>query len=919
MWETLARASGLRASADQMRGTNHEAFTSYVKEAAGMFASIGKLEAAASCYCDLGEYERAGNIYLNTCGKIDAAAECFTLSGCYSDAAEAYAKDDKFSKCLSVCTKAKLFDKGLQYIEYWKENVNVNSKEIRQIEQEFLIYCSHDYHKHKDLKSMMKFVRSFCSMESKRVFLRSLGCLDNLLLLEEESGHFLEAANLARSLGDVLKEADLLEKAGNVKEAAALVLWYVFLCSLWGNGNKGWPLKNFPQKEEHCNKVKSLAKQDSDIFYDYVCDELKVLSNQRSSLTELEKVFNASWKNKSTRGEFLSLRKILDAHFCLNSSEYEWEDELPIDLNKHCENKMFQNRVSVRTLVYYWNLWKENIGGIMHNEELNKRGGHVDFSLYYFGARIYHVNDNRFCLLVYKDAHWIRNTGHKGLCRDAKSLTMDYIDVVAAISDYWQSELLSVSIKVLETLDGLYKLKSNGSAFHQSTSLLHIFEVSKFLLDYKYAKCTPRCENMLRKSLKICGKYLDLVYRDYYDLVFPLDRRRSMSRELISLRETDLFVNLHNVIILQNVNIKSDYTYRGIGRVMMICLGSRISVVLYKRIINKLKWEPMWKSFVEKLWDVGFREDLALPAFTLALSNTFRANWRNVGNISPDSFVYLLDRHLFVLSSLFQTFYTAKSSFAGWFTHLHSTATPTKLSPKPKFSKSLVDFYVKIVQILYNRVDTVSWLKRLKIDHSYYHPILALKLVMMLALIFLEESDYSQVLLDMLSDKDNVAALLPEKFVSILLRRSEGRSLNLNPEVVAEAFMSVEDPLVIVCPGDLSPKIHAPCAIFVDINKSKEEIMSVLFPRKNTQLLSALKNGTFRAEDMIPVEGEHSKLNALSDTVDPSPQETKHSVIMKNYVSQQGKTTKLASECIQACKTAKVEQPGSFTRRSGRL
>ncbi|GKA22432.1 UvrD-like helicase, ATP-binding domain, P-loop containing nucleoside triphosphate hydrolase [Tanacetum coccineum] len=64
IWEKLAKASGLRASADQMRGTNHEAFTSYVREAAGIFESIGKLESVASCYCDLGEYEHYYKISL---------------------------------------------------------------------------------------------------------------------------------------------------------------------------------------------------------------------------------------------------------------------------------------------------------------------------------------------------------------------------------------------------------------------------------------------------------------------------------------------------------------------------------------------------------------------------------------------------------------------------------------------------------------------------------------------------------------------------------------------------------------------------------------------------------------------------------------------------------------------------------------
>ena len=168
-----------------------------------------------------------------TPGKIDAAAECFSLAGCHSEAAEAYAKGDQFFNCLSHCRKGKHFDRGLEYIKYWKESANFQSKEFQQIVQEFLESCAFEYHGHDDPKSMMKFVQAFYCMESKRVFLRSLGCLDDLLLLEEESGKFLEAAELARSLGDVIKEADLLEKVGHFKEAAVLLLWYVYFSSLW--------------------------------------------------------------------------------------------------------------------------------------------------------------------------------------------------------------------------------------------------------------------------------------------------------------------------------------------------------------------------------------------------------------------------------------------------------------------------------------------------------------------------------------------------------------------------------------------------------------------------------------------------------------------------------------------------------------
>ncbi|PWA77945.1 uvrD-like Helicase, ATP-binding domain, P-loop containing nucleoside triphosphate hydrolase [Artemisia annua] len=345
-WEKLAKAFGFRASADQIRGTNHESFLGYVREAAGIFESIRKFESAASCYCDLGEFEIAGKLYLNKCGKVDVAAECFTLSRCYTEAAEAYAKGDHFANCLLVCKRGKLFDKGLEYIKYWKEHVNVRSKEVRKIEQEFLENGALKYHENKDCESMTKFVRVFSSIESKRVFLRSLGCIDDLLSLEEESGHFLENAELVRSWGDVIKEADLLEKTGHFKEAVVLLVSYVFFSSLWENGNRGWPLKNFYQKEKLCEKVKLLEKMDSDLFYNYICNELNVLSHKRSSLSELKNDLVVSKENNSLTGEVLSIRKILDAHLHINVSKYEWEDELPVDIKKHCEDKVFQNSVS---------------------------------------------------------------------------------------------------------------------------------------------------------------------------------------------------------------------------------------------------------------------------------------------------------------------------------------------------------------------------------------------------------------------------------------------------------------------------------------------------------------------------------------------------------------------------------------------
>ncbi|GJV79968.1 hypothetical protein Tco_1515838 [Tanacetum coccineum] len=155
-------------------------------------------------------------------------------------------------------------------------------------------------------------------------------------------------------------------------------------------------------------------------------------------------------------------------------------------------------------------------------------------------------------LSLNKDADWIRNTGNKGFRKDEKRIQFDARELS----------------------------KSNGSAFHQSTSLLHIFEVSKFLSNIQYHNLGIPYKNKLQNFLDIS--------LTYFDLVFPRDWRNAVSGDLVSLRDTDLSFNLLNEIILRNVEIKGALTYWETGRAMMIFLGSRTS--LKKESIKWLHW-----------------------------------------------------------------------------------------------------------------------------------------------------------------------------------------------------------------------------------------------------------------------------------------------------------------------------------------
>ena len=251
---------------------------------------------------------------MEKCGEseLERAGECFSLAECYELAAEVYARGNYFAECLSVCAKGKLFDVGLEYTQCWKQHATNDcgtsrrGKEIETIEQKFLEKCARHYHDVKDARAMMKFVKAFQSMDLMRDFLRPLGCFDELLLLEEESGNFLEAAKIAKLKGDTLLEVDLLGKAGNFKEAATLVLFYVLVNSIWSPGCKGWPLKQFKQKKELLAKAKSFAKNDTDNFFEFVCAEADIIANETGNLLMMKNQMKVSQKHKSIRGEILS-------------------------------------------------------------------------------------------------------------------------------------------------------------------------------------------------------------------------------------------------------------------------------------------------------------------------------------------------------------------------------------------------------------------------------------------------------------------------------------------------------------------------------------------------------------------------------------------------------------------------------------
>ena len=311
---------------------------------------------------------------------------------------------------------------------------------------------------------MMKFVSDFHSIDLKCEFLMSLNSLDELLVLEGESGNFIEAATIGRLMGGTLCEADRLGNAGKFTDAFEVILSYVLAYSLWSSAGKGWPLKPFAQKGDLLTRALSFAKQESSSFYVFAYIEYEILSNENSDVISIMDHLKSSHGNASIRGEILCLWKLLDAHFQLNSSKYVWKDNVIVD---SVEEMIINNQLSVKTLFDCWTCWKDSIIQILEcipcleSRDVQQVNSYGQFALDYLGVQKHVANLNVIYHLLVPDANWVMKIGDGFLKRNGRLVCVDVHLLVFAAHNYWSSELLSVGMNVLHNLDALYKFSVN--------------------------------------------------------------------------------------------------------------------------------------------------------------------------------------------------------------------------------------------------------------------------------------------------------------------------------------------------------------------------------------------------------------------------------------------------------------------------
>ncbi|KAL4392729.1 hypothetical protein AHAS_Ahas03G0374200 [Arachis hypogaea] len=838
-WEKKSKAAGLRATANRLRDLNPEDAHEILRQAAEIFEGIGMIDTAAQCFSDLGDHEKAGKLYLEKCEEPDfkRAGDCFYLAGCCEMAAQVYAKGKFFSDCLSVCAKGGLFDLGLYYIQHWKHNesagpIMARSHELYTMEQKFLESCAHHYYDRKDTRSMMKFVRAFDSIESKREFLRSLSLLTELLLLEEELGNFAEAADIAKMMGDILCEADLLAKACKFVEAYERILFYVVANSLWSSGSKGWPLKQFAEKVELLNRALSFAKETSSSFHERASTEAEILSREDSNIFKIMIHLKSSRMHGSIRGEILCLWKLLDVHFQMNTSKYFWKNNV---FDDSVEGMIVKNQLSVETLFYCWTSWKDNILRVLEYlpsfkcQEIQQHNSYGLFALDYLGVQ----KQNDMYLLLVPDANWVIKLGDKFLKKNGRLVSVDVHALVSAAESYWCSELFSVGMDVLHNLDALYKYSVNKviSEFCQLRCLMLIYDVANFLCK---SKCFS-CSHGYMKTLEKFSRYPIDVFPRYIALL----NGKLLTKDMFSLKETGTYRDLVEKVVFENLK-QYRLTYGQIGRVVVMILGTpKFNRELFVEIVTKWEGNLPWQEFIKSLYRNSTKESskfneaseelLHMRKFYEAVQYTYHVNWEiEIDYISPGCFIYLTE-HLFLLASRWRGLVVAtKSSLVEWLIYQEGNS-PKDLSSKdgvPQIVEDVHRFIYKVIRVLLSEPITVKkWIRKSNMNVDHYYPLFVLRLVVLLCLLHLSSGLYLDLLHDLFRKNSSISAQcahLPREFLDVL--RKGKNSLGL--KVYAEAFKVIDDPLVIVNLRKNASKFVSPDATIIDLMTcQKQELM----------------------------------------------------------------------------------------------
>lgn len=503
----------------------------------------------------------------------------------------------------------------------------------------------------------------------------------------------------------------------------------------------------------------------------------------------------------------------------------------------------------METLFYCWTCWKDNIVCILEclqnfkTQDLHRHSSYVKFALNYLGVQKRIDNLNDIYLLLIPDAIWVMKLGDKFPKKNGRLVSVDVQHLVSFAQSYWSSELISVGMNVLHNLDALYKFSVNKvpSEFCQLQSLLHVYEVSKFLLK---SKCFSHSPGNLKTLEKFQRHPIDCLFQ----YIVPLDWKKSLTKDMVCLRETEACQDIVKDVIYENIKRRNDgLTHGQIGRVAVLILGtSNLKSELCVEIMTRLEDNAPWKEFIQSLQSNPGQE-ISPDIFRLcgALQYTYSVNWTKVVDyISPSCFMYLIDRLLLLTSRWKGFIFATKSSFIEWLIYQdeNSFSNSSSMAGVQPNMEGVHDFIATVLnELVSDQNGTKAWIRKSKLDVKNDFPLLVLRLVVLMCLLHLCSGRYLELLFNLLG-MSHITSQLPKEFCNILQKGKKRMGL----KVFAEAFKVIGNPLVIVRLCNSASEIVCPDAVFVDLMacQQRELILQALFPNRVDSVVGESETAT---------------------------------------------------------------------------
>ncbi|CAL8078206.1 unnamed protein product [Prunus armeniaca] len=697
-----------------------------------------------------------------------------------------------------------------------------------------------------DLKRTSNPVKANALLKEAGEIFESLGKADSAAQCFFDSGEYKRAANIyLEKCGErgLERAGKCFSLAGFYEHAADAYARGKFFSECLTMCLKG---KLFDRGLEYIKFWKQQAREEYDLALRGKGMDQIELDFLESCAFHYHEVEDNRSKMKLVKGEMLSGRKILNTHLSSISSKYVWEENIICDLKKYSEIKKSKKQVSIDSLVYFWKFWMDKIVylieyfGSLQTLDVNKRSD-GDFFLNYLAVLgEFHDDLNPIYLALISDADWVSGVDKRYFLSNGELVTVDFCQIVSSAKIYWSSELLSFSTKILNKLQVLYEFmtEKSDSIFSQSWCLTQIYVVANCLLESK-------CLKLAYKDLNTLQNFVNLSTENIVACIFPLDWRKSLRENMISLRQNDACESLLKKVVVDYMSSKKKLSYGQVGRIAMIILGtSNFNNELYAKLVNNLHCSSPWKVFIKNICQEPKEESLPWW-FHKALDDTYYANWEGERDyLSPDCLLYLVERLLMWVSCLQGYVITTKSCFTEWLIHQREdTKFTSSIRPDvPICFEVILQFLIDVVRdLLYDKNTVVEWIQKSIKDWEKYYSLLILRLVVILCLLYFNFGVCFSILLELIW-RDYITEQLPKEFCEVLRRLiSVQNSPSINVNLIEEAFKKIGNPLVVASFGIDCSRFICSDAIFFDMkgNLCIDEMLRTLFSKPHIHVQSS--------------------------------------------------------------------------------